>query len=489
MRRAILLVLAALVAFLGVLQVAPGAAPAPEFDLGAGDHPDGASAVPSAWYCPWVEAGDVIDSALAVASESDTEVDLTLLDPLTNAEPTQFSFEMVGPGATGVETGNLVRRGESPAIIEFSDGPAAGISMRWADGQIAADRCVVSVPNSWYLTGGATKTGTFTQLRLFNPFADNAEVTITAYSEFNLDLIPDLDTIDVAGRSWTTIDFEPYLPFRDELAIRVTTTSGLIIPVLVRTDEHGEAMWNGTALSENWEFPVAAPGGLEPFVAVMSGGKKDIVVTVDIVTEDGTLFGARSITLDDSAPASIPLGDLAAPPYGVRVTSTAPISATVVAVVPEFVPGPEEEVGGEGGVPETTTTTAGDAGGGGEDGGTDTTLPVEETFVRGIAGTTGSATADTSWIVPLDTLPGSETTLWLMNTGDEPATTELLPLGESEFLTEETVVVPPGSVLGVAVDVGVGTYGYQVTSDQPITAAWEIVGNRGVALVAGIHAE
>jgi len=486
MRRTILLIIAGLVAFVGILQVAPVASPSPEFSLDDGGHPDGASAVPSAWYCPWVEAGDVIDSAIAAASSRDTSVDLTLLDPLTNSEPTQFSFDMVGPGATGIETGVLVRRGESPAILEFSDGPAAGISMRWADGQIAADRCVVSVPNNWYLTGGATKTGTFTQLRLFNPFADNAEVSITAYSEFNLDLIPDLDTIDVGGRSWTTIDFEPYLPFRDELALRVTSTNGFVIPVLVRTDEHGEAVWNGTALSENWEFPVAAAGGLEPSIAVMSGGKNDIIVSVDIVTEQGTISNARTITLDSSAPATIPLGDLAAPPYGVRVTSTAPIAATVVAVVPEFVAGPEEEIGGEGGVPDTTTTIP--EGSEGSEG-SDTTLPIEEDFVRGIAGTTGSASADTSWIVPLDTLPGSETTLWLMNTGGAPASVTLLPLGESEFLTDEAVEVPPGSVLGIAVDVGVGTYGYQVTSDQPITAAWEIVGDRGVALVAGIHAE
>ena len=483
MRRTILLVLAAVVGFLGILQVAPGATPPPDFNLDDGSHPDGASAVPSAWYCPWVEAGDVLDSALAVASERDTTVDLTLLDPLTNTDPTQFSFELIGAGATGIETGNLVRRGESPAIVEFSDGPAAAISMRWADRQIAADRCVVSVPNNWYLTGGATKTGTFTQLRLFNPFADNAEVKITAYSEFNLDLIPDLDTIDVAGRSWATIDFGTYLPFRDELAMRITTTTGFIIPVLVRTDEHGEAVWNGTGLSENWEFPVAAAGGLEPSIAVMSGGKNDIVVSVDIVTEEGTILGARTITLDSSAPATIPLGDLAAPPYGVRVTSTAPIAATVIAVVPEFVSGPEEDIGGEGGEGGTTTTIV--------DGseGSDMTVPIEETFVRGIAGTTGSATSDTSWIVPLDTLLGSETTLWLMNTGDIPAAVELLPLGESEFLTMEAAEVPPGSVLGVIVDVGVGTYGYQVSSDQPITAAWEIVGDRGVALIAGIHAE
>jgi len=481
MRRAILLLLAALAGVGGLLQVAPSGAPATNFDTREVGHFGGAAAVPTVWYCPWIEAGDVLDSAIAVASDSDAVVNMTLLDPLANAEPTEFSFDIVGPSATAIETGNLLRRGESPAIVEISNGPAAAISMQWADGQIAADRCIVSVPKDSYLTGGSTKTGSFTQLRLFNPFADNAEVAITAYSEFNLDLIPNLDTIDVAGRSWTTIDFEPFLPFRDELAFKISATKGLVIPILVRTDERGEATWNAMPPSETWDFPVAAPGGLTPSVAVMSAGDDAVVVTVDIVTEQGTILNAREITIDSTAPALIPIADLADPPFGLRVRATAPIAATVVAVVAG-----SEIGGGEGGAADgeteelpTTTTVEG----------TETTVPVVEEFIRGLAGTTGSATSSTSWIVPLDTLPGSETTLWLMNNEAERATVSILELGEGDFLAAESVVVEPESVLGIPVDAGIGTYGYSVTSDRPIVAAWEIVGDRGVALIAGIHAQ
>ncbi len=483
MRRAILLLLAALAGVGGLLQVAPAGAPAPDFDTGEVAHTDGAAAVPTVWYCPWIEAGDVLDSAIAVASESDAEVNMTLLDPLANAEPTEFSFDIVGPSATGIETGNLLRRGESPAIVEISDGPASAISMQWADGQISADRCIVSVPKDSYLTGGSTKVGSFTQLRLFNPFADNAEVAITAYSEFNLDLIPGLDTIDVAGRSWTTIDFEPFLPFRDELAFKISATKGLVIPVLVRTDERGEATWNAMPPSETWNFPVAAPGGLTPSVAVMSAGDDAVVVTVDIVTEQGTIINAREIILDSTAPALIPIADLADPPFGLRVRASAPIAATVVAVVAG-----SEIGGGEGGaadgeaeeLPTTTTTTVE---------GTETTVPVVEEFIRGLAGTTGSSTPSTSWIVPLDTMLGSETTLWLMNNEAEPATVSILELGEGDFLAAESVEIEPESILGIPVDAGIATYGYSVTSDRPIVAAWEIVGDRGVALIAGVHAE
>jgi len=478
-RRAALLILAALAGFVGFVQVAAPPPPAPEFESSHIGESDAAAANATVWYCPWVEAGDVLDTTVVVATVSDATVDMTLLDPLTNTEPTEFSFDLMGPGATGINTGNLLRRGESPAVIEFSDGPASAISMQVADGLVSADRCVVSIPKKWFLTGGSTKTGTFTEIRLFNPFADNAEVSITTRSEFDLDLSPDLESIDVAGRAWTTIDLEPFFPFRDELVFEIVAQQGLIIPVLVRSDEHGEAMWTGTSASETWEFPVVAPGGLEPSLAIMSAGDDAITITIDIITESGTTLAAREVSLDSDAPVLVPLGDLAAAPFGARVTASAPIVATVVASVSD-----EAQSGGEGELPGDVTTTTSES--------TDTTSSttvVEEVFLRGLAGTVGSSRTATSWIVPLDTIPGSETTLWMMNSGGDDAAVTILPLGESEFLIEDSIQVPAGSIVGLSVDVGVGTFGYEVRSDTPITVAWEIVGNNGVALVSGIASE
>lgn len=478
MRRAALLALAGLAAVVGLVQVAAPPPPAPEFESTHSGESDAAAANATVWYCPWIEAGDVLDSTIVVATGSDATVNMTLLDPLTNAEATEFSFDLMGLTATGIDTGNLLRRGESPAIVEFSDGPASAISLQISDGLVSADRCVVSIPKKWFLTGGSTKIGTFTEIRLFNPFADNAEVSITTRSEFDLDLSPDLSSIDVAGRAWTTIDLEPFFPFRDELVFEILAEQGLVIPVLVRTDEHGEAMWTGTSASESWEFPVVAPGGLEPSLAIMSAGTDAISISIDIVTEMGTTIAAREVVLDSTAPVLVPLGDLAAAPFGVRVTASAPVVATVVASVTDGEPS-----GGEGELPgdETTTTESTDT--------TDTTIAVDDVFLRGLAGTVGSSRAATSWIVPLETMPGSKTTLWMMNGSSDDASITILPLGESEFLIEDTVQIPAGTIFGLEVDVGVGTFGYQIESDTPISVAWEIVGDRGVALVAGIASE
>lgn len=481
MRRALLLLLAGLVAFLGVLQIAPAPDSGPDFATTEEVEPDGAVSSRSVWYCPWVEAGDVVDSDIVVATDVNVDVRITLLDPLTNEPPTVANYSIVGPGALGIDTGELLRRGESPALVEISDGPAAAASLEWGDALLSGDRCIVSTPKVWYLTGGATKTGTFTELRLFNPFAENAEVVVTAFSEFGVDLISDLDGFDVAGRSWTTIDMEQYLPFRDELAFTVATTKGLVIPVIVRTDERGEAMWPGSSPSETWDFPIVTTGGLEPFIAVLSAGQDDIRVTVDILMSDGSVVGAREIVIDSSLPALIPLSDLATAPYGVRLRATAPIAASVIAVLPID---PGEGADGEGIDPagdaeESTTTTI--------EGETTTTVPEIETFIRGLAGTVGIATPSLEWIVPIDALPGNTTTMWLMNYGPEAVSVVLEPLGEVEIpASEQAFIVEPGTIFGVEVDVGIGIFGYHVVSTGPISVAWEMSGDRGAVLVSGV---
>lgn len=470
MRRALLLTLAGALAFFGFVQSSPPVDSPPDFGSSETTEPDGAGGRPSAWYCPWVEAGDVVDTDIVVASDVNVTVDMTLLDPLANAEPAQLSFDLIGPGGTGVDVGSVSRRGESPAVVEVTDGPAAVVALEQSDAFIAGDRCTVAVPKTWYLTGGSTKTGTFTEIRLFNPFADNAEVSITAYSEFDLDLVADLDGFDVPGRDWTTIDLEPFLDLRDHIVFTVETNAGLVIPMLVRSDERGEAAIPGSAPSETWDFPIATVGELEPFISVMSAGEDEISVVVDIVTETGTVRNAREVVVGAATPVLIPLSDIAAAPYGVRLRASSPVAASVIALVPVADP---DEIPGDPG-DETTTTQPGDD-----------TGSTTGTFIKGMAGTIGSSEPASRWIVPFDTLLDSETTVWAMNTGAVAATLTVQPLAENDT-PSFTVTVEPETTLAIPVDVGVGVFGYSIVSDAPISVSWAITGERGAALFSGI---
>ena len=137
MRRLILLAIAALVGFFALVQTEPPATGGPNFGAVDVTIPDGAVASPSVWYCPWVEAGDIVDSDVIVATEPDVDVNVTLLDPLANADPTSVDFRVIGPGATAFSTGEALRVGESPAIVEISNGPATVASMQYADAFIS----------------------------------------------------------------------------------------------------------------------------------------------------------------------------------------------------------------------------------------------------------------------------------------------------------------------------------------------------------------
>jgi hypothetical protein len=238
-------------------------------------------------------------------------------------------------------------------------------------------------------------------------------------------------------------------------------------------------MWPGSAPSETWDFPIVTTGGLEPFISVLAAAQDDVLVSVDILTEDGVLRNAREVNVDSSVPTLIPLADLALPPFGVRLRATDLIAASVFAVTPsEEVDGGEGDLGeGLDEIVETTTTEAS----------TTTAEGVEEQFIRGLAGSVGIATPSSSWIVPLNTLPDNRTTLWILNPGGGDVTVDVEPLGEVEFHGgEKTIVVGPGSIAGIEVDVGIGVFGYHVVADGPVSVAWEMSGERGAVLVAGI---
>ena len=154
-----------------------------------------------------------------------------------------------------------------------------------------------------------------------------------------------------------------------------------------------------------------------------------------------------------------------------------PIAASVIAVIPgEDLDGGEGDLGDEGGAITTTTDAA-----------TTTVTGSEESFVRGLAGTVGIATPSPSWIVPMDTLPNNQTTMWILNSGADAVNIDLEPLGEVDFHGgAQSLVVDPGSILGVEIDVGIGIFGYHVSADGPVSVAWEMSGERGAALVVGI---
>jgi Family of unknown function (DUF5719) len=443
--------------------------------------PGGAVGEESVWYCPWVASGAVRDSSFNVASGVDVEATITLPNPNPTLEADTVTFQLQGADARSVDTSEIVRRGESPGIVEFDDGPAVATTAMWTDELLTGDKCVQSVPKVWHLVGGTTAEGFTLQLRLFNPFPEAAKVTVESISEFGSSPLGAFEGLDVPGRSWLTEDLTRVIPFLDNVTLTVRTETGLVIPALVLSDEADEATWNGIGQSSTWDFPVTSVPGLDPSLVLSNTGEVPANVVIDVFSPGGPTLEAASLLVSPNEPIRVELADFADPPFGIRVVSNVPLGAVIQAAPPGAFPR-AEPVPGEGDEePPDSNAGAGDQGGGGAQ-------PPEAPQFVGLASTTGTTDPATRWIIPgLGVVPAADTSLWIINPSGDQATVTITPLGAATTGPDK-ILVAPGSQVEIAYGefTESGTSGVIIDATVPIDAGVSIAGPSGVALIGGI---
>jgi hypothetical protein len=465
MRRLLLLVVAAGLTALAVIVPRPAAPDGPEF---TGASPVDLTGDPqgSVWYCPWMNAGAVRDAYLMIATEVDLEAQVTLPSPVPNEEPDQALVGIAGPGADPLEVASIVRRGDAPGFVEVDNGPTGVASVVTSETILTGDRCVSSVPKLWHLPGGTTRPDRTTLLRLFNPFPEPAKVTIAGTSEFGETGLAGLSSVDVPGRTWMDVQLNEIVALLDELSLTVSSEQGLVIPTLVVATELDEASWTGTGLSNTWEFPVVTQTGLVPSLVVSNPNDVAVDVEIDVYSAEGATTAIRSLTVPPGTPVRSDVSDLGNDFFAVAIRASEPVSAVVVAEDrPDLIA--EEDTAED----ETTTTEAE-----GE----------QEAVPQRIAGTVGNPVAATRWLLPG---PGgirtATSTLWVLNTGEQPATVDARPLGAETF-DSTTIEVPAGSLQRLVLAQGGAVSGYLLESTAPVSAAWSIEAGQGVAFLAGV---
>jgi len=503
MRRVAVVIVVGVLGMLAFAQTAPVAFSPPSFGT-VSDDVGAATGDPSAWYCPWVAAGALRDSAFNLASVVDVGASITLPNPNPTEEPDGRDIQLRGPGARSMDTGAIVRRGASPGVVEFDDGPAVTTSAMWSEELLTGDRCVVSVPKVWHLVGGITAEGFSLELQLFNPFAESAKVRVEAITEFGSSPLAGFENIDIPGRSWVTEDLSRVIPFLDNASFTVTSESGIVIPTLVLNNGTDEASWPGTGQSTTWDFPVTSVRGLVPTLVLSKTGSSGATVAIDLFTPDGPILDADGRNVSPLEPVRINLANLAEPPFAVRVRSDVPVGAVIQAgpegtfpstdvVLPEDDHGgaTDEEAPSEDPADEestTETTVAGDETSDSESEEGEGEEPEEPVSYEGLAAMPGNAETLERWLVPgLGIVPGADTSVWILNpTGDE-ATVTLSPLGVSSD-SPEKVLIPPGTYLEVPVDPlsETGNSGMLVEANVPISVAVTIAGPQGVAFIGGV---
>lgn len=454
MRRLLLVLAAGVLAAAAAVLPQPPAPDGPSF-TGAVALDDLAGAQNSVWYCPWMNAGAVRDAYIMIATTADIEAEVTLPSPIPNEEPDTAFVNLVGPGAEPLEVASIVRRGDAPGFVELNGGPAGVASVVTSESIMAGDRCLLSVAKLWHLPGGTTRPDRTTVLRLFNPFPEPAKVTVAGTSEFGEISLAGLTSIDVAGRAWRDFDLNEIVNLLDELSLTVSSEEGLVIPSLVVSTEFDEATWPGTGLSTVWEFPAVTQTGLSPSLVVSNPGDAAAMIEIDVFTGDGNTPAARTVTVPARSPVRVELGDLGGAFFGIVVRSTEPVAAVVVAE--DVAEDLAEEEGEE---PEPAT--------------------------QRIAGTVGSLEAAERWLLAgAGGVRTAAATVWLMNSGGEPVTVSVLPLGSDEFEADK-IQIGAGRVSRIVLSQEGGVAGYLVDATGPISASWSVEGAGGVAFLSGI---
>lgn len=458
MKRIVGLVLTGVAVVAAATMPRPAAEPGPDF-TGPEIRESVAAATASVWYCPWVVSGALRDSAVMLAATSPVNAELTFPELIAGEPADTGAVGLDAAGALVVEVGDIVRRGDTPSFIEFDAGPAAAAAVVTGEASLSGDACVARIPKVWELPGGTTREGRTLTLRLFNPFPELAKASVSGISESGETGLVDLQNLDVEGRRWVDVNLNELIPLLDDLALTVTTSEGFVIPAMILAGSSDEASWPGTSPATTWEFPVATVSSVyAPSLVLTNSTGSDATATIDVYTGDGVVPDAREVDVISGIPRRVDLSDLADGAMGIRVRSTAPVAAVVLA---EESPVSSQSTEPDGQPSEGTDT--GDR----------------------IAGTIGTSAPATRWLLPgLQAVPDANSEVWLLNSGDAAATVTLQPLG-LRSLTPFKEVVPPGSLLEVPLGYDVTVGGYFVESSAPISVAWSAETDTGLMFVVG----
>ena len=428
-------------ALIAVLSVAAWLAPAPEpavVDLPVTNTTAGPVVASNFSNCAWAIADDTRETLISIVTLSDVDVQFTF--PVAGEIRDTYPESLPGPGASAVSLSAILSLGVSPAVVEFTDAPAAAGVLVVGEGLLAGDLCPSSASKVWVLPGGTTVQDRSLDLQLFNPFPEDALVTVEAISEEGFEPAADLERVSVPGRSWRILALGDVLPFRQRLSVTVQTEQGRIIPAMVQTNGSDQAVWTDVGRSEVWEFPLVAVGQLQPFLAIANGGSLEVTYSVDVFTADGPVEGVIEGLVPAQGHDRISLAGLADGAYAARLRADGPVSAVVI---------------GEG--------------------------------ADQVAATSGAPLAARQWMLPgAGANSAARSSLWLLNTGADSITVtyQLLDAGGT-VENPGKITLPAGTVRRVLLD-QVGISGVIAESTGPFSAAWSAETEFATAYSSGV---
>lgn len=398
--------------------------------------PDVEPSIQAFALCPWASTEGALEGQLGIMAPDDAAATLTF--PSSGEVRDTRRLDLEGLAGVTFDLGSMPFEGQMPLIVEFTADASVGV-LAYDDVSLLGAGCPSSVPKIWLLPGGSTRPGEILELQLFNPFPEDARVTVVMTNENDFEPEPSLEAVTVNALSWRTIDISALLPLRESLSATVEVEKGVVIPAFLQTGPEDSALWAGVERSEGWEFPLVTTGGLDATLVLSNPNSLDVGFAVD-------RFGTRSSETDliegvieAGKHVRIRLSELLTEPSGLQVRAEGLIGAVMVG---------------------------------------------ESEQARAV--TAGAPTLSASWLIPgLGALADAEHELWILNTSAEQVTVTYAALNPNGTDRSGKVAVAAGSVRRVNLGI-TDVAGIFVQATDPISVGASMRRGNAVAYLSPV---
>jgi hypothetical protein len=388
-------------------------------------------------FCPPAPAGGESNARIAVAAPSGKALPLGI-------EEDRFDLG---------EERLLMQENALPTSLVGYGGEIAGTSLvafTGKDSGLGSARCSKSAATRWYFAEGSSALGAEERLIIYNPFPDEAVVTVSLMTPQGEETSAGLSEGQAVPAGETLIiELNEYVKQRRFLAASIVANRGRVVAwrALQLSGHHrlegAQFSLGATAPSSEWYFPEGGVGqGLATRVSLFNPTQQEAVATVSLVTGDETKQPPQLV-------------DVAIPPGGLL-----PVAFS------NFVSGPDRELGGAGVVVRTSSGAVV----------AERSVYYGTPSVAGVASEVGAARTATDWLLaPAVPAPDIDEVV-LLNPGTERVTVDLSLISETEDASLpaelQDLVVPQGTRLTVPVHEWTGgrSFGVVVRGDGALVA-------------------
>jgi hypothetical protein len=294
-----------------------------------------ANALTSEWFCPGLPASfPNRDQTLTLSNLGADATDAVVtIDPDDGTEPVQRtvsvpgnsvrSFDRATLAATSrTDTGAATGKGgppplpTGPLVVEPLS-PSVVVQQGLENEQtLDLMTCATTTSTDWYFAAGTTVRGVSEWLMLDNPASTDARVDVAVRSEVGLRLLPELQGIDVPGRSRVVVEVHNQAVRQERVALAVHAVVGRVVAsetmqFAQASGPPGVASTVGTlAPAKRWWFTDgrAVPDAVER-VAVSNLGPIDTQVIAQALIGSAGIVAPVSISVPANGVSWVQIGN------------------------------------------------------------------------------------------------------------------------------------------------------------------------------------